>query len=311
MQYHRSPSQKWFLTLVNRSMQAQVSTRSGSKLSGEKPGSAQLDLNRQFTQTKDPQGMYVCGPDGTPYGFTNDHEPADIHHFMNTALTRYKVHPPTPTTVSPAEKNAPFSITPPAGVEIFQVYARIPHVPKTCSFLNEGIGRDFLWIYPDERTALALSATRANGKSFSLPDSLLWRIGRFHLVDDVRGTPDMWAVSAVHNLRATARSTKLPSGLLQIDWVGTFTIANKRQSYAGNLMGYLHIHPDGNTISRFRLFADGLAWGTGTFTPNSPPGKYRLAVAIVDTTNPASRIVPPEEVATANNDRRYRHPHSI
>jgi hypothetical protein len=251
--------------------------------------------------------MYVCGPDGSPYGFTNDHEPADIHRFMNQALARYTHHPPAPVIVSDAEKNAPFSITPPADVQVFQVFARIPHPPKTCSVLNQGVGRDFLWVYPEERKALVTQAGKANGQAFPLPETLLWRIARFHLVDDVRGTPDMWAAGAVQHLQATCHAIKTANGDLRIDLQGKYALANRRQGNSGTLEGDLEINPTTTTIGRFRVLANGHGWGTGTFTPNSPPGKFPLTIAIVDTTNPAARFVPPEEVATANNDHRYRH----
>ena len=126
LQWHRSLAQKWFLELVHKTMAAQLSTRSGSKLSGQRPGSAELDLNRQMTQSNDPQGMYIVGADGTPYGFTNDHEPADISRLMDDGLKRFRTHPPRPVTVSATEKAAAFSITPPPTAQVLQVFARIP-----------------------------------------------------------------------------------------------------------------------------------------------------------------------------------------
>ena len=113
-------------------MNAHLSTRSGSKLSGQGPGNAALDLNRQMTQSNDPQGMYIVGADGTPYGFTNDHDPDDIRRFMDSALTRFRAHPPRPVVIAEADKRAPFSINAPPTAQVLQVYARIPAPPTTC-----------------------------------------------------------------------------------------------------------------------------------------------------------------------------------
>lgn len=309
LQYHYSPARTWFLALVDRTLKEQVSTRSGSKLSGKTLKDKDLDLNRQMTQTCDPQGMYICGPDGTPYGFTNDHDPPDISKFMDRCLFDYQTRPPKRVVVSPEEKAAAWSVTPPATAQVLQVLARIPNVPKGCSFLNEGIGRDFCWLYAEEAAALVKRAQAKPG-GFALPETFARRIARFHLVDDVRGTPDMWAANEVRALSITARTLEQSAAQLLIHFEGKFSLSNggSKRGYTGALSGYLKVDPQTNQIARFRTFVDGKAWGVGTFTPNSPPGRYRMVIAMVDTKDPAARFVPPEEVATYNRDTRYRNP---
>jgi hypothetical protein len=294
------------MELVHKTMALQVSTRSGSKLSGQRPGSAQLDLNRQMTQSNDPQGMYIFGADGTPYGFTNDHEPADISRLMDEALRRFRAQPPRPVTISAREKAAPFSITPPATAQVLQVFARIPAPPSTCSFLNNGVGRDFCWVYAEEQKELARLAQGPKGSVFALPKSLVRRIARFHLVDDVRGTPNMWEASEVRAAQLTAQIVS-PT---QLALSGRFDLKTARghRGYTGRLEGTLELAPSTGEWRRVRLLADGIAFGAGTFTPNQPPQPYRLLVGFLNTRLPESRLVPPEEVATFNRDTRYRSP---
>lgn len=310
LQYHHSPARTWFLALVDRTMREKVSTRSGSKLSGEGPGDAQHDLNRQVTQTNDPQGMYVCGPDGTAYGFTNDHHPEDVLPFIEGALKAYRTRPPKPVIVTAAEKNTPFAIQPAPTTQVLQTFARIPNVPKGCSYLNEGVGRDFVWLYANEAALLAARAQKSRGMTFALPETFARRLARFHLLDNVRGTPDLWEAKDIRQLRIQARTVAQTNGLLTVKFSGPFAMQNGsgRRGYAGNLEGYLTIDAHTNRVARCRAFADGKAWGVGTFTPNAPPGKFRLTIALVDTQDSAARIVPPEEVATWNRDTRYRNP---
>ncbi len=314
LQYHRSVTQKWFLALVARTEKEALSTRSGSKLSGETGGpGTRLDLNRQVSCTNDPQGMYIVGPDGSAYGFTNDHGPEDITRFMDICLARYHARPPKPVTISEADKKSPFSIMAPATASVIQSFARIPDPPGTCSRLNKGTGRDFVWVYADEVTALVASgdtAARAGKAEYPLTPTIARRLARFHLVDDVRGTPDMWASDEVHQCAFTARTIRQVGTVRTVAFSGDFAMgtASGRHSYKGTLTGEMDVDARTQTVTRFRAFADGKAQGAGQFTPNEPPGLYRLEIGFREADSPFSRIVPPEEVATYNRDTRYRKP---
>ncbi|HWB01429.1 MAG TPA: hypothetical protein VG796_00300 [Verrucomicrobiales bacterium] len=292
------------MAMVQRTMDEGVSSRHGSKLSGQKLGNSELDLNRQMAQTNDPQGMYIIGADGTPYAFANDHDPADIHELMNLGLQRFRERPPARVAISDTEKNAPFSVCPPETAQVFQVFARIPSPPKDCSLLNNGVGRDFCWIYKNERCEVAQLASR--GKAFDMPVAIARRIARFHLMDGVRGTPDMWQSDEVKSLRLRAR----PTGPGQLILTGKFSLRARsgRRGYTGTIEGTLTFDPDTFEWTRLRLLADGTAFGAGTYTPNQPPRPYRLLVGLLNTTLPEARFVPPEEVATRNGDKRYQRP---
>ena len=307
LQFHRSITQEWFMAMVRRTMDAGLSVRHGSKLSGQKIGHSDLDLNRQMAQSNDPQGMYIFGADGTPYGFANDHDPADIDELMTLGLQRFHEHPPAPVTITEEEKKAPFSIPPPDSAQVLQVFARIPAPPADCSFLNNGVGRDFCWIYENERREVAELATA--GGEFEMPDTIARRIARFHLVDDVRGTPNMWQEDEVKSLRLHAQ----PAGPGQLILSGNFSLHSKggRRGYTGTFDGTLTFDPATFAWTRVRLLADGTAFGAGTYTPNQPKKPYRLLVGVLETSLPEARIVPPEEVATHNGDSRYQNPEEV
>jgi hypothetical protein len=292
------------MAMVQRTMDGGVSSRHGSKLSGQKPGNSDLDLNRQMAQTNDPQGMYIFGADGTPYAFANDHDPADIDELMDLGLQRFHDQPPGPSAISDAEKQAAFSISPPATAQVFQVFARIPFPPKDSSLLNNGVGRDFCWIYEEERREVTRLA--AAGKAFDMPATIARRLARFHLVDDVRGTPDMWRSDELKSMSLRAR----PDGAGQWLLSGRFSLRAKsgRHGYTGTLDGTLAIDPATSEWTRLHLLADGTAFGPGTYTPNQPRKPYRLLVGFLNTALPEARIVPPEEVATHNGEARYQNP---
>ncbi len=290
--------------MVQRTMDEGLSSRNGSKLSGQRPGSSDLDLNRQMAQSKDPQGMYIFGADGTPYGFANDHDPEDIEKLMDLGLKRFQARPPRPVEISDIEKNTAFGVRPPPTAQVLQVFARIPSPPETSTPLNKGVGRDFCWIYENERQEVAQLAGR--GEKFAMPTTISRRIARFHLVDGVRGTPNMWWSDEVKSLHLVAT----PVGPGQLTLSGDFTLRSRdgRRGYFGKIEGSLTFDPETLEWTRVRLLADGKAFGAGTYTPNQPTGSYRLLVGLLDTDLPEARIVPPEEVATQNRDTRYKSP---
>jgi hypothetical protein len=285
-------------------MDAGVSSRHGSKLSGQRIGNSDLDLNRQMAQSKDPQGMYIFGADGTPYAFCNDHGPEDIEKMMDLGLERFRKNPPRKVVISDSDRMASFSITPPPTAQVLQAYSRIPSPPESSTYLNKGVGRDFCWIYEKELREVARLAL--GGEEFAIPETIARRLARFHFVDGVRGTPNMWKSSEVKSLRLRAK----PEGSAKLILSGEFSLRTSRgnRRYAGSIDGSITIDPETFAWTRARILADGIASGAGTYTPNQPPNPYRLLVGLRTTDLPEARIVPPEEVVISNRDTRYQNP---
>lgn len=248
--------------------------------------------------------MYIFGADGTPYAFANDHGPEDIDELMNIGLKRFQEKPPKKAEISEEERKASFSLVPPATAQVFQVFERIPSPPKTSSYLNKGVGRDFCWVYEAERQQVTVLA--AKGEPFEIPSTIARRIARFHLVDGVRGTPNMWRSNEVRELMLMAEP--IIEGQLVITGKFKLRTRNGRRGYAGKINGTLTFDPGTHAWTRLRLLADGTAFGSGTYTPNQPKKPYRLLVGLLNTELPEARLVPPEEVVTQNQDTRYRNP---
>lgn len=250
--------------------------------------------------------MYILGPDGSSYGYTNDHDPSNIQACINGALKRYREHPPKAATVSQKEIETPFAITPPASASVIRVYSRIRPLPKGCTGLNQSVGRDFLWVYVHEARAMLAPGRQP----FKLPASLALRMARYHLLDNVRGTPDMWDANEVKKATFVARIVKEAGGVRTVGFEGRFVMKTRseRKGYAGKVVGQFDIRTSDARITRFRAYSDGLAWGNGTYTPNAPKSRYHLVIAMIEATDPMARIVPPEAVSTENSDAKYHHP---
>ena len=290
LQFRKSPAQQWFVGLYHRT-------------------SAPL-LNAQKSFSNDSQGMYIVGADGTSYGYTNDHDPSNIHKALDAAFKKFKTHPPQKVTISEADIRAPYAVTPPPTATVARVFTRISPLPKACIGLNSGVGRDYLWIYPEEAKAMLALADEPT-KPFKLPASLVLRIVRYHLVDNVRGSPDMWAVKELKEYPFTARVSGRTKETVEVLFSGKFKLHHEgtnARGYEGSLEGQLTLQVAQGTVSRFRALATGKAWGDGTYNPHSPQGHYPLVVAMMEASDPVARLIPPEAVSTENNDRPYRDP---
>jgi len=254
--------------------------------------------------------MYILAPDGTSFGFTNDHEPVDIQRFMDRGLRGYSKTRPTHVVIADADIAAPWSARLDPEGAVIRVFSRIRPLPVDAGGLNRGVGRDFLWIYPEEIRALI--------EGDSLPPALVARIVRFHLVDGVRGTPTLWRPREVRRADATTVVTSRTPGAKTLAFTIEFSMSGKRQAalgdhevvtqgYRGRLDGEITIDLQARKLRTFRAFAAGTAWGEGHFTPNPPAGHFRLIVGMLEAVpgDEAARVVPPEGVATKPTDAEY------
>ena len=308
LQYYPSKSHTWFMNLVKSTMLFGTSTRSGSVLSGDSPGKSRLDLNRQMVQTSDPQGIYITDSSGSPFGFTNDHGYDDIRDFLNIADTNVRSTGLKNVYVPDTALSDMFHVPIPADVTVFEVLERIPDVPTGCSLLNKSLGRDFAWIWMHEQKSIC-AALLANTKT-TVPTGFAQRIGRFHLVDGVRGTPTLWGKSEVKHYEGSVSVVeRSPAGLLaKIHCDFQMSTRDGRRRYRGKLDGLLLFDPSTQLLLDATCLAQGLHFGNGVYTPNAPKGEYRLLTRLLMSRGNTGRIVPPEKVATDGNIREYKHP---
>lgn len=285
-----------------------TSTRSGSVLSGDVPGKSRLDLNRQMLQTSDPQGIYVTDSAGSPFGFTNDHGYDDIKDFLNVADENVRSTGLNNVNVPDSALSDMFHVPVPADVSVLEVLERIPNVPAGCSALNKSLGRDFAWLWMHEQKAM-YSALIKEQKS-SVLQSVAQRIGRFHLVDGVRGTPTLWNRSELKQCSGNVMIVeRTPDAILaRIRCTFRMRTSNGRRHYHGDLDGLMLFDVATQLLLDAKCVASGLHFGNGVYTPNAPKGEYHLLTGFQLSNSETGRIVPPEKVVTDGNIREYKRP---
>lgn len=225
------------------------------------------------------QGRYLAEADGTLLGFNNHRDSERLLRLMREALAR-----PRPQGVAAVEagtKDARYSPVPPADGLVVRVHSLVlGGYPETedpvVKIFQEGMGRDNLWIRGDEHEALARG---------ELPDSLVVRIARFHLVDNTRGEPPMWAAEEIRE-RSVALSEGRLSGRLHL------ATADGSREFRVELLGF--VESEGGRVKRFDLVAKGAFRGESPLTRHAPPGEFPLGISfrLADGGDPADTLPP-------------------
>ncbi|MDI9640908.1 hypothetical protein QPK87_18265 [Kamptonema cortianum] len=220
------------------------------------------------------QGFYVIAADGSPFGFSNHRSPERLLAFLRSGYEQFESHKSNLNSLAPLKRNAP---QPPIGASVLRVYSRISPVPPGSDVSNTNIHRDHLWVLADEFKAMQRG---------DVPASLIRRLARYTLVDAVRGEPDFWKPMEVEKAQLSVSGT----GELR----GSFKMQTKDETRG------IELTLEGKLISSesrpvLKIYAEGMAWGAGRYTPKPPPGKFGIRFAIVQPASNAT-LVPPQGV---------------
>ena len=210
------------------------------------------------------QGFYVFTSTGELLAFRHTLDPFVVKQMLVSALARPESRSLGFGWNEPVEDcDSPFKA--PAEVVVLDVVSKVLGGYDEPSGDHERIlrsshGRDRFWIRDDEVASLSEEI---------VPDSMLSRMARFHLVDNTRGEPPMWRADQVRSAEAVLRDGRLV-GSIRID------TARGRRGYEASLLGFVDVE-DG-VLTQFDVVARGLAWGRGYHNYGAPRGKYPLAV---------------------------------
>ncbi|HEU4338786.1 MAG TPA: hypothetical protein VFS19_01850, partial [Planctomycetota bacterium] len=199
------------------------------------------------------QGFYAFAPDGTLLRGWNNRNVPRMREYLERALKDFK---PGTADALDAARDPRFQRSLPEGAVVVDVYSKIleadwpPTDDEMIKPLRVSTGRDHLWILKDEIDALAAGR---------FPERLAKRIARYHLIDNTRGEPPMWAPAEVKELALGMKGgrVKLESG-------------DGDRSFVAGMAATVEFR-DG-ILTRFELVARGKFAGEGRFTKNAPPG---------------------------------------
>ena len=261
------------------------------------------------------QGIYMLTADGKLLAYKNAGQAPDVmREVLADGLKKWNRLPdelrrPGAVRVPDLDKtDAGYTRKPPAGGLIVNVHARALERADAGSLgdaacsVGDGdeASRDHLWLTAEECKSL-LPAGAKVGDTFPMPDSVAFRIARFHLIDNTRGEPPMWRRDDVRkgDLAVVVESAT-PDGItLRLEGAALLsTDANPDKAtrgYEPRLLGYIFYDVKKDRITRFDVVAVGDHWGEGRFTRGARGGRKPLGVAFeLATGEKPGDLVPPQ-----------------
>ncbi|HMP78580.1 MAG TPA: hypothetical protein PKD54_03955 [Pirellulaceae bacterium] len=230
-----------------------------------------------FNQTT--QGLYIADPAGKLFFYNNNRGPERIRRFMQETLVTY-----VPPSVEPLQRGVAdprYVTTLPNGAAIVRTSARVPSgYPETDDpwqkIFQTAVSRDNLWITADEQRELLEDR---------MPERLIRRIARFHLVDNTRGQPTSWGLDEIQTLDVSITAGRISGHVVLESNDGKRGYEAK---FDGNVSG------NHGRVERFDLLVIGTSFGSGQYTLKAPPGKFPLEIAfeLVDGSDTADGIPP-------------------
>ena len=153
-----------------------------------------------------------------------------------------------------------------------------------------------MWIFHDEVDELLLGAERAGDEPFPLPNTIVARFIRFHLLDTTRNVSPTFSEQNVTKAKFTVRAASDPASQRfvfqgEYDSTGRSEESGKKFGVAGWLQGEFEVDPKQSKIERFRAYGEATA--SGENNAGAPNANYPLVFAIVDAYDDISKAVPP------------------
>lgn len=233
------------------------------------------------------QGRYIVSPDGVALGYNNNRDVERVLTMMDQALIKYNANPTVSVEVEPELLAEQTSMRPPTGTTFVRSFTRILPVPVGSDIANQNVARDHMWITPEE--SLLMRTTD------QVPSSLVTRLCRFHLIDNVRGEPDAWTLSEVK----TREFSLLPEGrgkLLR----GTYSMQKPSGKLGFEGAVLFRLSWDATGKMSFEGYGESTAWGAGTWTGTPPAGRFKVVQAYVTVNDAMAKVVPPQFIVFGN-----------
>lgn len=223
------------------------------------------------------QGFYAFAADGTLLRGWNNRNVPRMREYLERALKDFKA---PEVEALDTGRDPRFARDLPDGAVVADVYSKVleaewpPTDDEMIKPLRVATGRDHLWILKDEVEALAAGR---------FPERLARRIARYHLLDNTRGEPPLWAPAEVKDLVLELKDGRV-SGRAKLD--------SGDRHFEAVLGGRVEFM-DAKLI-RFDLVAKGAFRGEGQFTKNAPIGTFTLGIAWTLSKGGESSKVPPQ-----------------
>ena len=258
-------------------------------------------LNGQgMDKTTTRQGTYCCTPSGKFLGSANSRQPMVIAKLLRDSLKKWKALKKEDRLLDydPADKvkdiDRAESHYPKDGM-VLKVNSR--DMPR--EGLNENDWRtnawnfDFAWFNKDEVESMLPKKFEKNAE-WDLPDALVQRVARLHLLDNVRGQTSIFPKDAVKAAAVKCKVEKIKKGVVYFDMTGEVKLEEGNRGLDASILGKGEYSVKDRKFTRFELVVVGDRWGSTRYnareddTAKAPIG-YCLQIA---SDKPTDKVAP-------------------
>jgi len=248
------------------------------------------------------QGTYCCTPSGKFLGSINHRDPARIAQMLRESLKKWKELKKEDRLLDTDPKETLKQINRgenqyPADGMVLKVNSRDMEREglRDSDWRTHAWNFDFAWFRKDE-VASMLPDKFEKKTEWTLPDALVRRLCRLHLVDNVRGQTQGFNNDAVKAASIQCKVDKIKKGVVYFEMEGEVELDDGRRGLKAKILGEGEYVVKDQKFGKFELVVVGERWGRTQFnareddTGRAPIG-YCLQIAgdkPVDKVAPAS-----------------------
>jgi hypothetical protein len=201
-----------------------------------------------------------------------------------------------------------YTRTLPKGGLILKCYTRIldrdgKHFLKrgSCKFAGgDRAARDHVWLTEPQWQGMVPTKPK-KGDRGSIPDGVIEKLVRYHLVDNTRGEPPAWQKAEIRKSSLIYEVLEVTPKTVHFRLKGQALLASDKnpamakRGFDAQMVGDLVYDKGRKAITRFDLIAFGDHWGSTAYTGGARPGRQPLGVSfeLADGRKPQD-LVPPQ-----------------
>jgi len=230
------------------------------------------------------QGLYVALADGQLLASNNSKDPSEVLKMMRRGLAKQRRLNLTPSTKIKDQFQADPNYTtafPDDGV-ILRVTSR--DLPRESNSIYKTWRHNFdsVWLTADEMKSFAPpeSGSPQVGQTYEIPSSVVARIAKYHLIDNVKGEVSHWEYDEVKIADARAKVTSVADGKVHIVLQGKVKcvqaptgevnpfngqVMDSESGVELRLAGRMRWSSADAAIDKFYLIAYGDRWGASVY----------------------------------------------
>ena len=246
------------------------------------------------------QGYYCCTPSGKFLGSANNRQPSVIAKLLRDSLKKWEEFKKEDRLLDydPATKvkdiDRAESRYPKDGM-VLKVNSRDMERDglRNDDWRTHAWNFDFAWFNKDELKSM-LPTKFEKKTTWDLPDALVKRVARLHLLDNVRGQTAVFPKDGVKEAAIKCTVEKIKRGVVHFVMEGAVKLEDGSRGLEAKILGEGEYSVKDGTFTKFELVIVGERWGRTQFnareddTARSPIG-YCLEIAADE---PINKIAP-------------------